>query len=146
MVEIFRPAIVAIFVNDENKVLIGSSPRDGGYKFPQGGIDDGETPFDTVKREVMEELGVVIEDDDIVQMFEEKVWYYYPGKVDPSNRGFVGQEFVVFKIKFRDSMKFEPQDDEFDVLEWIDVSEFEKMDTRHRRDAYKRALELCGLL
>ncbi|MEZ4841188.1 MAG: hypothetical protein R2821_06665 [Flavobacteriaceae bacterium] len=34
--------MMAVLVNTENKVLIGSSPRDGGYKFPQGGLEPDE--------------------------------------------------------------------------------------------------------
>lgn len=145
MEETFRLAVMAILVNNKNEILIGSSPRDGGYKFPQGGLDGGETYLEGIKREVMEELGLELNDEDILEEYNEKVRYYYPNKFNP-NTPHVGQEQVVFKIKYNDNMVLIPQDDEFEKLIWIDPKELNKYDTQHRTEAYKKALELCCLL
>ena len=53
----FRIAAMAVIVNDRNQILIGSSPRDGGYKFPQGGLEPNEDAISGIKRELNEELG-----------------------------------------------------------------------------------------
>lgn len=143
MKEKLRPAVVGIIVNSENKILIGSSPRDGGYKFPQGGLDEGETYLEGIKREVFEEIGVELNDEDIVEEFEEKISYAWPKHLQWS--GFTGQEQVVFKIKFHERMEILAQDEEFDEFFWIDANELENYETEHRKEAYIRALELCGL-
>lgn len=145
MKEEFRPAVIGILVNKQGQVLIGSSVRDGGYKFPQGGLDEGESPREGLKRELKEELGLVIDEADIVEMYDEKVRYYFPGKSNP-NHHYVGQEFVVFKIVYKEDKPLIPNDEEFETLVWIDPKELENYDTRHRIDGYRRALELCGLL
>jgi 8-oxo-dGTP pyrophosphatase MutT (NUDIX family) len=139
-----RKATMAVIVNSENKFLIGSSPRDGGFKFPQGGLDEGESLFEGIKREVFEEVGLELLDSDIIESFDEMVKYFYV-KPHPET-GHLGQEQSVFKIKFRDDMVLVPQDDEFDELYWISFEEFEKFDFMHRKTAYLRALELCGLV
>ena len=43
-------------------------------------------------------------------------------------------------------MTLVPKDDEFDKLYWIGFDEFENFDFAHRKKAYLRALELCGLV
>tara|TARA_R110002073_G_scaffold72537_1_gene177688 strand:+ start:721289 stop:721723 length:435 start_codon:yes stop_codon:yes gene_type:complete len=139
-----RKAVMAILMNDENKVLIGSSPRDGGYKFPQGGLEPNETIITGIKRELNEELGIAIVDSDIIQVLSEKVRYSYP----PEDPYFIyeGQELSVVKIKYTPNMQLIPQDDEFDKLYWIAPSDLYKYNTHFRNDAYMQALKLCGLL
>ncbi len=56
MLKTYRKAIVAIIINSDKNILIGYSPRDASYKLPQGGVEIGETPIQTAKRELFEEL------------------------------------------------------------------------------------------
>lgn len=140
----FRIAVLAILVNKEGKVLIGSSPRDGGYKFPQGGLNPNELPLDGLKREMQEELGLKIYNKDIALMCDEKVRYTYPE--DDPYYIFKGQELTVFKIKYDSNAKLEPQDDEFDELHWIKPENLVQYDVQFRLQAYIQALELCNLL
>ena len=140
----FRIAVMAVIVNDQNQVLIGSSPRDGGYKFPQGGLNLDEDALTGVKRELCEELGINIADDTIEILFEEKVRYYYPPE-DPYYI-YKGQELSVVKIKYDNTWSLVPQDDEFEKLYWIYPNELSNFDVGFRLRAYNKALELCGLL
>ncbi|PID70926.1 MAG: hypothetical protein CR985_02385 [Flavobacteriales bacterium] len=139
-----RKGVMAVIVNAENKVLIGSSPRDGGYKFPQGGLEKGENPIDGIIRELEEELGVVIKETDILMHYKEKVGYDYP--LDDPFYIFNRQELSVVKIKYDAKMDFIPQDDEFDELLWVFPDEVSNYNSYFRNKAYKRALEICGLL
>ncbi len=141
MIDEFRQAILTVLVNSEGKVLIGSSPRDKGYKFPQGGIDSGESPRETIFRELKEELDLDLFESDILFESKEKVSY-----LNTPDKYYKGQEMIVFKVKYRENMKLVPQDDEFGELIWIKPSDLNKYDTLHRFDAYKNALELCDLL
>lgn len=138
-----RQAVMAVFVNNKDQVLIGSSPRDGGFKFPQGGIDVGEIPKQTLIRELKEELGIDLDENLIEKEFEEKVVYLFSDEL-VKTRDFLGQQQIVFKIKYDPKLIFQPQDDEFDKLIWIYPENLKKYDTLHRFPAYKRALELCG--
>ena len=136
---------MAVIVNDNNQILIGSSPRDGGFKFPQGGMLDHEKGIDAIVREIEEELGYQISENDILTIHEEKVRYFYPTD-RPSRNNHIGQEQIVFHIRYHEEMHFIPQTDEFDEMFWIHVDEIEMYDTQHRTTAYIRALELCKLL
>ena len=140
----FRIAVMAVLIDDESKVLIGSSPRDGGYKFPQGGLEPNEDILTGIKRELNEELGITIIDEDILEIHLEKVQYLYPPE-DPYYI-YKGQQLSVIKIRYNRSMKLIPQDDEFDELHWIKPSELCNFNTNFRGNAYMRALEICELL
>ena len=63
-------AVTIIFIeNDKWEFLIQKTSKEkGGYYSSTGGhIDSGETPLSTIKREVLEELGVNIDKDNIVE-------------------------------------------------------------------------------
>jgi len=142
--DLFRIAVMAVIVNEKNQVLIGSSPRDGGFKFPQGGLEPNEDALTGIKRELNEELGIVITDDDILFFSNDTVEYLYP----PEDPYFIykGQQLSVIKIQYNTSMQLVPQDDEFEELHWIDPTVLHEYNTNFRFQAYNRALELCGLL
>jgi|LGVF01.2.fsa_nt_gb 8-oxo-dGTP pyrophosphatase MutT (NUDIX family) len=139
-----RIAVMAVITNSNGKVLIGSSPRDGGYKFPQGGLDPGEGVINGIKRELNEELGILITDSDIIYVSNKKVIYYYPPE-DPYYI-FKAQQLSIVKIKYHPGMKLIPQDDEFDELLWINPIDLHKYNTNFRAQAYKKALQICELI
>jgi len=142
--ETFRIAVMAVIVNKKNQVLIGSSPRDGGFKFPQGGLEPYEDAITGIKRELNEELGISITDKDIIFYSSKKVQYFYPPE-DPYYI-YKGQQLSVIKIQYNTTMQLIPQDDEFEELHWIDPIDLINYNTNFRFQAYKKALELCGLL
>ena len=142
--DLFRIAAMAVIVNKKNQVLIGSSPRDGGFKFPQGGLEPNEDAITGIKRELNEELGIIITDNDILFFSNEKVEYLYPPE-DPYYI-YKGQQLSVIKIQYNNSMQLIPQDDEFEELHWIDPTDLINYNTNFRFQAYKKALKLCELL
>ena len=143
MAKIYRQAVMAVIVNEQSKVLIGYSPRDKSYKFPQGGLEEEEDLVDGRTRELMEELGYELDSDYVLQVYQEKVSYPYPPDCHPI---FMGQELSIVKIRHRNEALVVPQDDEFDELLWISPQDLEKYDAEYRSEAYARALQICQLL
>ena len=143
MAKIYRQAAMAVIVNHETKVLIGYSPRDKSYKFPQGGLEQDEDILDGIKRELMEELGYVLKTEQVIQVCEEKVRYPFPKDSHPI---FMGQELHVVKIHHFPEALTGAQDDEFDELLWISPNEIVNYNSEYRADAYYKALKLCGLI
>lgn len=138
-----RKAVMAVIVNDDSRILIGSSPRDGGFKFPQGGLEPNEDIITGIKRELKEELALTITDTDIVQSYSEKVRYAYPNE---DRYIFLSQELSIVKIQYKKDMQLLPQDEEFDNLLWISPKDLYRYNTYFRAKAYNMALKICGLL
>jgi 8-oxo-dGTP pyrophosphatase MutT (NUDIX family) len=137
----YRKAVMAVIINDEQKILIGYSPRDKSFKFPRGGLEDHEDTLTGIKRELLEELQYELHDEYIIKVFEEKVNYPFP-----ANDFFSGQELCIVKISHNPVAKVIPQDDEFDKMYWIDTKELKDFNTHYRFEAYQKALIICELL
>ena len=89
--KISREAVRAVIIKDK-KIALVKSKTEGFYKFPGGGIEQGESHFDTLIRETQEETGLHIIPQSINELgmvhelrkgvygseiFEQKSFYYY---------------------------------------------------------------------
>ncbi|MCB9188819.1 MAG: NUDIX hydrolase [Flavobacteriales bacterium] len=136
----YRQAIMGILLKSDGSFLIGSSPRDGGYKFPQGGLELYEKPEDGLIREVLEELAIEIARDKIFFRMEKTVKYPYPN-LEKYASEFIGQEMFVFGVRLEDDALPVAQDDEFDQFHWIQFHEMTNYDFQHRTNAYNTAIQ-----
>lgn len=62
------PAVYLVLQKENNILLMrraGSGYYDGWYSLPSGHVEAGELPTDAIVREVMEEIGVTINESDI---------------------------------------------------------------------------------
>lgn len=56
----YRVAIRAIILKDDKILMVKSNTGD--YKFPGGGVENGESPEETLRREVTEETGYILDE------------------------------------------------------------------------------------
>ena len=54
----YRLNVGLIIINDNGKLLLCKRKNMNSWQFPQGGIDEGETPSRASKRELFEEVGI----------------------------------------------------------------------------------------
>jgi len=143
MVKIYRQAVMAVIVNADANILIGYSPRDKSYKFPQGGLEGKEDIVSGIQRELVEELNYRLKKEFIMEVYKEKIRYPFPPNCHPLYKG---QELSIVKVKHNPKADTIPQDDEFDKLYWINPLNLSNFNTEYRSKAYYRALVICGLV
>jgi putative (di)nucleoside polyphosphate hydrolase len=122
----YRPNVAAIIRREDGRVLIGErSDFPGSWQFPQGGIDEGESPAEAVRREVLEETGL---SDALYALGQSRGPYRYNFPSGPDRRGYHGQEQIYFLCNLRG-----PQVPEFDLsrtcgefcsMQWVDPQNF----------------------
>ena len=56
--EIYRPNVGIIIINTEGNLMWCRRKNHDGWQFPQGGIDENESPIEAAIREVEEETGL----------------------------------------------------------------------------------------
>jgi putative (di)nucleoside polyphosphate hydrolase len=71
----FRFNIGIIVANNNNRLLWARRIRQNGWQFPQGGLQDNETPEQALFRELYEELGLLEADVKILSCTRD--WLYY---------------------------------------------------------------------
>lgn len=113
-----------IFSNDKH-VLIGKNNKGGVYDdlwvIPGGGIDEGETKEQAVKREILEEVGIDVDDTSINLLPEIQTGTAEKTLRDTGERVLVDMTFYNFKIDI-DSQANEIDlklEDDFAYAEWV---------------------------
>ena len=72
----YRKNVGMIIINHDQRVLWAKRlHQQSAWQFPQGGIDDGESPEEALFREMEEELG--LRQDDVSILAETKDWLTY---------------------------------------------------------------------
>lgn len=127
---IHRTIVSALIISQDNKLLMGmKDPTKGGvysdcWHIPGGGVDEGENELTTLRRELLEEVGI----DSAGQKIE-KVYYQGTGENEKvlasGERVLCKMSFKVFKIQLdapADKVKLSLNDDLVKV-EWVKLDE-----------------------
>tara|TARA_B100001063_G_C16635256_1_gene487999 strand:+ start:323 stop:814 length:492 start_codon:yes stop_codon:yes gene_type:complete len=121
----YRLNVGLIIVNNYGKVLICKRKNSNQWQFPQGGIDEGESPIEAAKREIFEEVGIKPSKIKVLGKIKDWVKYEIPielAKKSFKKKGIVGQKqkWFIFKIKSEACISFvNDPDNEFDDFAWV---------------------------
>jgi len=77
----FRPNVGIILANSQGQVLWARRIGQSSWQFPQGGINEGETPEQAMFREVQEEIGLTANDIEIVAVTRGWLRYRLPKRM-----------------------------------------------------------------
>jgi putative (di)nucleoside polyphosphate hydrolase len=123
---LYRPNVAALLVDRNGRVFIAerTDVRDA-WQFPQGGIDEGESPEEALGRELIEEIDLAPEKY-TVRRQQGGYRYVFPGG-RRKWRKFRGQEQTYFLCDFQGSdadINLATAHPEFRSFRWIDPATF----------------------
>ena len=141
----YRPN-VGIIVFWDNQLLWCKRKAVDFWQFPQGGIDEGETPLDAAYRELYEETGLL--PDHVSFLAESKEWYNYdfpedhPIRKDGSDWDGQTQKWILFGLDVDETyINLDTEEPEFTEYKWIDpINDFSET-IYFKQPIYKAVVE-----
>lgn len=144
----YRPNVAAVILSSRYPqkcefFIAHRSDMKNVWQFPQGGIDEGETPEQALIRELLEEIGCG--DVDILGEYPEWISYDFP-KVTMSKKlyNFDGQTQKYFLVRLKKHAKINLQAyeiPEFKEYEFVCYEDLLKKATYFKRSVYRRVID-----
>jgi putative (di)nucleoside polyphosphate hydrolase len=149
----YRANVGIIICNKQDKLFWARRTNSKGWQFPQGGMDEGETPEQTMYRELYEEVG--LKEDHIEVLGKTGDWGYYDLPEQFLRRNSIpfcrGQKQIWFLLRLvgeESEIHFDSTNQpEFDRWRWVDYWEPAFDVVYFKRNVYLSALtEMWALL
>ncbi len=121
----YRLNVGIVIFNDKGKLLLCKRKNIDSWQFPQGGIDEGESPIKASKRELFEEVGIKSNDTKLLSSTRNWIKYDIPKEKRKSHflkKEFKGQKqkWFMFKLLKDIDISFENDpDNEFIDYKWV---------------------------
>jgi len=141
-----RTGVGIIVLNKENKVFVAKR-RDNQinkWQMPQGGVDEGETFLEAMKRELEEETSIT----NIEIIKEIRYWLEYDlpknlvGKIWKGKYKGQKQKWFIVRFKGNDTeINIKTRNPEFIEWKWIDVNDLPTVIVDFKKHVYIKLLE-----
>ncbi len=143
----YRPNVAAVILSsnypDKCEFFVAHrSDIKNAWQFPQGGIDEGETPKEALKRELFEEIGC--NDIEIIGEFPEWISYDFPDTSRGKTYPFDGQTQKYFLVRLKDGAKINLNSyklPEFKEYDFVCYEELFKRVTYFKRSVYRKVID-----
>ncbi len=129
----YREKSAAIVINNKKQLLLVQlqAYRDSDWNIPGGGVDEGETPEEALKRELKEELGTdkfeILEKSKIKNQYEWPSWLIAKDIVNKKPNIYRGQAMNQFIVRFTGSNSdIKIQEEEIRKYKWVEYNELEE--------------------
>ncbi|MCH8519843.1 MAG: RNA pyrophosphohydrolase [Nanoarchaeota archaeon] len=143
MAEHFRETVAAIIINKDKQILMCEHIWiDNAWQFPQGGVEEGESGEEALKRELYEEIGT--RKIKIIKKMPNKVTYKFPFYLKSKYQidGQIQTYFLVYFYGEDSDIVFDKQSKpEFKKFQWVKLSEPPKKVIYFKKLAYLEAIK-----
>ena len=142
----YRPNVGIILANRPGQVLWARRIGQDAWQFPQGGINNKETPEQALYRELNEEIGLSQDSVKIVACTQGWLRYKLPRRLlRQGGSSFVGQKQKWFLLKMLDPddavQVNQSESPEFDLWRWVSYWYPLGQVVSFKRDVYRRAMK-----
>jgi len=143
----YRPNVSAVILSSKYPekcefFIAHRSDIKNAWQFPQGGIDEGETPQEALVRELQEEIGY--NDIEIIAEFPEWISYEFPNVISKKMYPFKGQRQKYFLVRLKEDIYINLNAHslpEFEEYEFVTYQDLFKRVTFFKRKIYRRVID-----
>ena len=141
----YRPCVGLMVLNREGKIFVGKRIDQSieSWQMPQGGIDEGERPWDTALRELGEEIGTT----KVELLREHPEWLTYdlpPQLIGVAWKGqYRGQKLKWFAVRFIGTdaeINLKTEHQEFSDWKWVPVGDLLGLIVPFKRETYAKVI------
>ena len=140
----YRKGVGIIIVDSKGQFFLGKRIGKEAWQFPQGGIDEGESPENALYRELYEETGLKKETVEILAKSNKWLVYHIPHIFQRHNKkldGAMQKWYLLILIDNDSKINLDASGHaEFDDWKWGDKKTAIKSVIRFKRDVYKSIL------
>jgi len=141
----YRPNVAAIVLSpkypEKVEILIAKRTDVDAWQFPQGGIDEGESPKEALFRELKEEIGT--DEVEIIAEMPEWLSYDFPKTIAKKMYPYDGQNQKYFLVKLKKGAKINLNTDhpEFVDYKFVPLEEVFNYVKSFKRPVYKKVID-----
>lgn len=118
----------------------------GEWMMPQGGIDAGESPFQAMQRELVEETSISFNDTSLIREHDEWLSYLFREPLEKDGRTYSGQRQKWFLLEYLGPPPdaTQTQDREFIQFDWVEPAWLIEHTTKFKFNLYKQIFTAFG--
>ena len=136
----YRPNVGIMLTNPVRQIMAGETLHyPGEWMMPQGGIDAGESPFQAMQRELMEETGIDYGNTRLIREHDEWLSYLLRQPLVKEGRVYTGQRQKWFLLEYTGPLPdaTQTQDREFIRFDWVEPAWLIEHTTKFKIDLYR---------